>query len=77
MAERRRAPASDEGANAWNPHSNNFTPKGEPGMKNGYVTENGKFTLPLVEAYQFFGSFTFETDQPVKPAEVKTADDAA
>ncbi|MGC4032482.1 MAG: C2 family cysteine protease [Tepidisphaeraceae bacterium] len=59
----------------WNPHSNTFKPKGEPGMKNGYVTEKGKFTLPLTEAYQFYGSFTFETNEPAKPAETKKADD--
>ena len=50
----------------WNPHSNTFQPKGKPGLENGYVTEGGKFTLPLTEAYQFYGSFTFETDKPLE-----------
>ena len=50
----------------WNPHSNTFKPKGTPSMENGYVTEGGKFTLPLSEAYQFYGSFTFETDKPLE-----------
>ena len=49
----------------WNPHSNTFKPKGTPGLENGYVTEGGKFTLPLKEAYQFYGSFTFETEKPL------------
>jgi len=48
----------------WNPHGQSFTPKGEPGLANGYVTEHGRFKLPLAEAYSFYTSFTFETDQP-------------
>ena len=50
----------------WNPHGNTFKPKGTPGMENGYVTDGGKFTLPLSEAYQFYGSFTFETEKPLE-----------
>lgn len=59
----------------WNPHANTFKPKGEPGLTNGYVTERGQFTLPLTEAYQFYGSFTFETTEPAKTPEVKKAED--
>jgi hypothetical protein len=55
----------------WNPHGETFTPKGVPGLKNGYVTEHGKFTVPLTEAYQFYGSFTFETTSAAKPAASK------
>lgn len=56
----------------WNPHGETFQPKGEPGLKHGYVTKHGKFTLPLTEAYQFYGSFTFETAAPAKPPAKKT-----
>jgi hypothetical protein len=48
----------------WNPHGNTFKPKGDPGLKNGYPTERGRFTVPLAEAYRFITTFTFETDQP-------------
>jgi Calpain family cysteine protease len=44
----------------WNPHGQSFTPKGDPGLLNGYPTVHGRFTLPLKEAYLFFTSFTFE-----------------
>jgi hypothetical protein len=48
----------------WNPHGQEFSPKGEPGLANGYRTEHGRFTLPLTEAYTFCGNFTFETPKP-------------
>jgi hypothetical protein len=52
----------------WNPHGQQFKPRGEPGLANGYPTDHGLFKLPLAEAYQFFTSFTFETDAPVQKA---------
>ena len=58
----------------WNPHGQAFTPKGEPGLKNGYAADHGRFMLPLAEAYQFYGSFTFETENPAKPPTAKTAE---
>ncbi len=45
----------------WNPHGQNFTPKGEPGIANGYPTAHGVFKVPLAQAYQFYSSFYFET----------------
>ena len=51
----------------WNPHGQMFQPKGKPGLANGYVTEHGRFHLPLTEAYTFFSNFTFETGDPIKP----------
>jgi len=48
----------------WNPHGQNFTPKGTPGLENGYSTEHGRFTLPLTEAYSFCNDFTFEIPKP-------------
>jgi hypothetical protein len=44
----------------WNPHGQNFTPKGIAGLEFGYPTEHGRFTLPLTEAYSFCANFTFE-----------------
>jgi hypothetical protein len=48
----------------WNPHGQSFTPRGEPGLLNGYLTVHGRFTVPLKEAYLFFTSFTFEMPTP-------------
>jgi hypothetical protein len=52
----------------WNPHGNTFKPKGPDGLENGYTTEKGIFHLPLKEAFAFYSSFTFETDEAVKVA---------
>ena len=47
----------------FNPWGNNFTPKGPPGIANGYPTVNGLFTVPLDEFRQVFtgGSITRPT----------------
>ncbi len=45
----------------WNPHGNNFIPKGPEGLKNGYATRTGKFEIPLKDAIQVFSAVTFET----------------
>jgi hypothetical protein len=50
----------------WNPHGQTFTPKGPPGLQNGYITVDGRFKLPLGEAYRFYTSFTFESAEPAK-----------
>jgi hypothetical protein len=55
----------------WNPHGQTFKPKGPPGLANGYATDHGHFKLPLDEAYQFFTSFTFETDMAVAHLQAK------
>lgn len=49
----------------WNPHGQNFGPKGTPGLEHGYRTEHGRFALPLEEAYRFCTNFTFEVPKPV------------
>ncbi len=49
----------------WNPMGNGFTPKGAPGLANGYPTTHGRFDCPLPEAVMWFGSFSIETDEPV------------
>ena len=48
----------------WNPHGQTFNPKGTPGLANGYVTQHGRFHIPLADAYSFFTSFYFETADP-------------
>jgi thiol-disulfide isomerase/thioredoxin len=45
----------------WNPHGNNFKPKGPPGLTNGYPTKNGIFTVPLTEFVQQFSGVSFES----------------
>lgn len=51
----------------WNPHGQTFKPKGEPGLEFGYPVAKGKFQVPLKEAVNWFGGFTWEMAEP-KPA---------
>ena len=51
----------------WNPHGQDFTPKGEAGLEFGYPTEHGRFALPLVQAYTFCTNFTFEIPRLTRP----------
>ncbi|MFT3787841.1 MAG: C2 family cysteine protease [Tepidisphaeraceae bacterium] len=44
----------------WNPHANDFTPKGEAGLAHGYPMHDGVFTVPLAEVVKFQGGFSFE-----------------
>jgi tetratricopeptide (TPR) repeat protein len=44
----------------WNPHGNNFKPRGRPGLSNGYTTTNGVFTMPLPDLAAQFEHVTFE-----------------
>lgn len=53
----------------WNPWCNNRTPDGEPGLKNGYVTKGGRFTMPLGDFVRTFNGLTCETAEKAKPAE--------
>jgi hypothetical protein len=50
----------------WNPFGNRYAPKGEPGLKHGFVTSYGRFTMPLADAVMWFGSFSIEIDEPEK-----------
>ena len=45
----------------WNPHGNNFTPKGPDGLQNGYTTKTGQFDITLKDLLQIFKDVTFET----------------
>ena len=44
----------------WNPHGQNFTPKGTAGLENGYSTKNGQFEMPLPEFVKVFAGLAFE-----------------
>ncbi|MBX7104440.1 MAG: hypothetical protein K1X57_10185 [Gemmataceae bacterium] len=46
----------------WNPHGNQFTPASDPGLKSGYPTVNGRFTMPLRDFVNVFAFLAFESD---------------
>ena len=46
--------ASSDTVKLWNPHGNDFKPKGPPGLTNGYPTTNGIFTMPLADLTRQF-----------------------
>ena len=48
----------------WNPHGNDFTPKGPPGLSNGYTMKNGLLTVPVTEFVQQFNTMAFESRFP-------------
>ena len=52
-------------ATIFNPWGNNFTPRGAPGLANGYTTERGLFSVPLAEIQQVFTGLSYETDKPL------------
>ncbi|HEY2761335.1 MAG TPA: C2 family cysteine protease [Pirellulales bacterium] len=49
----------------WNPHGNHFKPKGSPGLETGYVTDGGRFTVPLIDFTKIFTGIHCEA--PAKP----------
>jgi thiol-disulfide isomerase/thioredoxin len=67
--------AQTDSVELWNPHGNNFKPKGPPGLSNGYPTKNGFFTVPVAELVQQFSGMSFEskfTDISLESAEPAT-----
>ncbi|MBI1332124.1 MAG: hypothetical protein GC165_04505 [Armatimonadetes bacterium] len=44
----------------WNPHGNDFTPKGPEGPTNGYKIDDGVFSMPLDMFVRTFGNIQFE-----------------
>ena len=44
----------------WNPHGQDFSPKGPPGPNNGYLTKKGLFTMTLADFASFFTCVQFE-----------------
>lgn len=57
--------AKDE-VHIWNPHGNTFRPKGERGLKNGYATQAGRFSMPLKDFVRAFAGISYETTEPLK-----------
>ena len=50
----------------FNPHGNTFEPKGEPGLKNGYSTKQGRFAMPLTEFIECYSNLFYETGEQLK-----------
>ncbi|WP_309709477.1 C2 family cysteine protease [Armatimonas sp.] len=50
----------------WNPHGNNFKPKGSSGKINGYPMRSGTFSLPLLDFIDIFNAVVFETAKKAK-----------
>jgi Calpain family cysteine protease len=50
----------------FNPHGNTFEPKGEPGLRNGYSTKQGRFAMPLAEFIECYWNIYYETSEPLK-----------
>lgn len=53
-------PASDR-ITIWNPHGDNFTPKGPEGFQYGFRREGGVFSMPLPLFARTFARLTIET----------------
>jgi hypothetical protein len=60
-----RFDAAADTVTLWNPHGNTFRPKGEAGLKTGYATRAGVFTVPVVEFVQVFRGVAYETGESV------------
>lgn len=58
-------PATDV-VTIWNPHGNDFKPKGPEGLENGFRRVDGVFSMPLALFGKVFSRITFE--QPASPA---------
>jgi hypothetical protein len=48
----------------WNPHGDDFTPVGRPGIQAGYHVQDGHFFIPLYEFLQVFMALTYESGLP-------------
>ena len=59
--------AERDAVRLWNPHGQNFKPKGVPGPETGYPTTNGIFAMPLREFVQQFSGMAFELHPSVLP----------
>jgi hypothetical protein len=55
----------DDHVTLWNPWGDTFTPKGPPGLENGFPTEHGVFRLPLRTACEQFSTLNYETGDAV------------
>ncbi len=52
--------AATDQVRVWDPHGDNFKPKGEPGTRHGYPRRNGQYELPLEEFVKQFSGMAFE-----------------
>lgn len=52
--------AASDAVKLWNPHGNNFKPKGPAGLTNGYPTTNGILTMPLADLVNQFHHVAIE-----------------
>lgn len=48
-----------------NPWGNQYHPKGDPGLENGYPVKDGIFHVPVQDFVQIFGGITYETRLPL------------
>jgi len=48
------------------PHGQDFTPRGEPGLDNGYVVRRGVFQIPAPDVVRVMSGFAFQLDTPAK-----------
>jgi hypothetical protein len=48
----------------WNPHGDDFTPKGPEGLEHGYARKGGVFSLPFSDFVMQFSGVAFETTEP-------------
>ncbi len=61
--------AANDSVRLWNPHGQNFRPKGEPGPETGYPTANGIFQIPLEHFARQFSGMAFEVaEEKAAPA---------
>jgi hypothetical protein len=51
----------------WNPWGNHFSPKGEPGLANGYPTQDGVFTMPLNDFIKVYNTVEGQTASGQSP----------
>lgn len=58
--------ADTDTVHIWNPHGNNFMPKGSDGLQNGYTTKGGQFDIPLKDLIQIYSELTFETQSTIR-----------
>jgi hypothetical protein len=61
------------------PHGQDYTPRGTPGLESGYPASKGVMEIPLKDIVQFMGGFAFEQTTPAKketPSPDTTADGA-
>jgi hypothetical protein len=62
--------AASDSVRLWNPHGQNFQPKGAPGLEGGYPTVNGVFQVPVDHFVRQFSGMAFEVvDANALPAD--------